>query len=76
MKPEIEIIRKKCADARKAWRTTNCYGKAFTLAEYADFMDEPGNRLNCENCPANDGMDGRLPCGQQNCWVDIHCEER
>ena len=75
METEIERIRKRCANVRKAWRTTNCYGQVFTLAEYEAFMSEPGNRLNCERCPKNDDMDGRLPCGQQNCWVDIHCRD-
>lgn len=40
---------------------------------YIEFMYNPDNIGNCENCPANDGFEG-LPCGQQNCWVRIHVE--
>ena len=31
----------------------------------------------CAVCPENRGFDdwqGRLPCGQQNCWAEIHKE--
>lgn len=44
--------------------------------EYLDFMYNPKNSYNCDKCPENsgfDGWEGKLPCGQQNCWVDCHC---
>ena len=47
------------------------YGKY--KVEYRRWMQNPENSHNCENCPENSGYDG-LPCGQQNCWVDLHCE--
>lgn len=49
--------------------------KAFE--EYVCFMYNPGNSHKCEECPENHGCSswqGNLPCGQQHCWVDCHCE--
>lgn len=46
------------------------------MSEYVDFMFDKKNEFNCENCPENQGFDdweGKLPCGQQNCWVSCHC---
>lgn len=40
--------------------------------EYKRFMFDPANSLNCEACPENHTGKYR-GCGQQNCWVDIHC---
>ena len=45
--------------------------------EYIRFMCDPQNICRCDRCPENRDMDGwqrRLPCGQQNCWVEVHCE--
>lgn len=47
------------------------------MTDYGQFMHNPDNVHNCEHCPANaefDGWQDRLPCGQQHCWVAIHCE--
>ena len=44
--------------------------------EYIKFMCNPKNSHNCDKCPENknsDSWQGKLPCGQQNCWVDCHC---
>lgn len=45
--------------------------------EYLDFMYTPGNVGKCKGCPENRGEDGHEanghPCGQQNCWVAVHC---
>lgn len=44
--------------------------------EYIKFMYNPKNSYNCDECPENinsDSWQGKLPCGQQNCWVDCHC---
>lgn len=43
---------------------------------YIKFMCNPENSHNCFDCPENqnfDSWEGKLPCGQQNCWVDCHC---
>ena len=42
---------------------------------YCEFMGNPDNEGDCEHCPH--GLDGYRPrpCGQQNCWVTIHCKE-
>ena len=43
--------------------------------EYIKFMYNPSNSHNCDGCPENknsDNWEGKLPCGQQNCWVDCH----
>ena len=46
------------------------------LNQYKEFMETPCNSYNCKNCPANEGrnhsIEQVLPCGQFNCWVDIH----
>lgn len=44
--------------------------------EYIKFMCNPKNSHNCDSCPENknsDSWQGKLLCGQQNCWVDCHC---
>lgn len=46
------------------------------IEEYKKFMFNPENSRNCKNCPENAEMtdwQGRLPCGQPHCWVDVHC---
>jgi hypothetical protein len=43
---------------------------------YIRFMYDESNIGNCSQCPENrddDGWQNRLPCGQQNCWVECHC---
>lgn len=45
---------------------------------YTEFMYNPENSYNCDECPENleltyEQRNGALPCGQQNCWVDCHC---
>lgn len=48
-----------------------------TREEYVNFMYNEDNEYNCTECPENDPDrvfgSGRLPCGQQNCWVTCHC---
>lgn len=51
----------------------NRFGKRFTKEEYMTFMYTTENEYNCMQCPHNDGFEGDLPCGQQNCWVTVHC---
>jgi len=43
---------------------------------YVTFMCNKDNEFNCQNCPENNGSTGKLPCGQQNCWVTCHCKEQ
>jgi hypothetical protein len=42
---------------------------------YMNFMYNVSNSHNCSECPENKEMQSKLPCGQQNCWVDCHCKE-
>jgi hypothetical protein len=46
---------------------------------YKRFMCDPNNTLRCAECPANvgaeDGFTRQYPCGQQNCWVECHCND-
>lgn len=45
--------------------------------EYIAFMYNPDNICKCDNCPENRGFSswgGNMPCGQQNCWVQVHCD--
>lgn len=42
------------------------------------WLVDPDNEENCEECPYNDGYDSfqhRKPCGQWNCWVTILYKE-
>lgn len=50
------------------------FGAEFTHAEASEFLFNPCNSMNCVKCPENRGMDENLPCGQQDCLVDVHCE--
>lgn len=47
------------------------------IKAYLDFMYNRENIGKCAECPENRGGDGHEanghPCGQQNCWVLIHC---
>lgn len=46
-----------------------------TKENYSKFMSNKENIYNCENCPMNEGFENVLPCGQYNCWVEIHCND-
>ena len=41
---------------------------------YRCWIGNPDNSMRCDECPH--GKDGfyDLPCGQQNCWVDMTCK--
>lgn len=42
------------------------------IQQYKAFVYNEANIHNCENCPhRNDTQDG---CGQQHCWVEVHCQ--
>lgn len=49
--------------------------KKMSTKEVVNFLCTEENIENCEACPYNDGFSGRYPCGQQHCWVAIHCEK-
>lgn len=51
-------------------------GKEIPLKGYLAFMYNEKNIGRCELCPENIGDTRRLPCGQQNCWVRCHIEQR
>ena len=47
--------------------------------DYMRFMNNRFNEFKCDRCPANEGMESTscnrcYPCGQQSCWVTVHCE--
>lgn len=47
-----------------------------TDTEIKKFLADAANVDNCTACPFNDGFDDfqhRKPCGQWNCWVEVHC---
>lgn len=47
-----------------------------TDKEIKKFLADTANVDNCEACPYNEGSDSfqnRKPCGQWNCWVEVHC---
>lgn len=48
--------------------------KKWEAQEYRQFIFNPENSMNCDECPANRNADSwpgyTLPCGQQCCWVD------
>lgn len=48
------------------------------IKDYVEFMYNPDNAYKCSKCPENSGHQigwgGSIgPCGQQHCWVDVHC---
>lgn len=44
------------------------------VKSYKDFMYNVENICNCAECPANEEMcNCKHPCGQQYCWVEVHC---
>lgn len=48
------------------------YGQALSQMCYIGTFDSNCQEGDCNNCPYNDGQfagDGKLPCGQQNCWL-------
>lgn len=54
--------------------------KDFTTEEYFEFMYNPANKFKCDSCPDNRGYSYGWnanvgPCGQQNCWVTMHCKQ-
>ena len=50
------------------------------IKDYQDFMYDPENIERCDCCPENRGFSSwpghRLPCGQDNCWVVVHCKSQ
>ena len=43
---------------------------------YVDFMCNIENAHKCDRCPENhnfNSYNAENPCGQQNCWVVVHC---
>lgn len=41
-----------------------------------EFLYNPDNSMNCYECPRNQGQTGDCyPCGQYNCWVDVHTQQ-
>lgn len=51
-----------------------------TVRKVQEFLYNEDNIKNCSECPMNFGMEegsSRIagPCGQQNCWVEIHCND-
>lgn len=49
------------------------------INNYKAFMYDKNNIHKCSGCPenkemSNDASGNRLPCGQYNCWVAIHCK--
>lgn len=46
-----------------------------TIKEVRDFLYNPDNIQNCENCPYNEDISSNNtdnPCGQYHCWVEVH----
>lgn len=45
--------------------------------EYIEFMYNPKNQKNCDECPENSNFKGvnQLPCGQYHCWVTCHVQQ-
>ena len=51
-----------------------CGVAADKAEQYREFMFNPDNIHNCSECPERGNNCGNgLPCGQQNCWVSVHC---
>ena len=52
--------------------------KEENYAEFAElyrrWMGTQENSMQCDNCPERCNVFDWLPCGQQNCWVDMTCK--
>lgn len=59
-------------DKKIIWR---CDGTDNTLIR--QFLADADNIGNCEFCPykMTRPADGKLPCGQSNCWVELSCSD-
>ena len=43
---------------------------------YSEFMHDPDNEGECDVCPERFlNASVFVPCGQQRCWVLVHCEQ-
>lgn len=51
----------------------NYYKGNENLHKYNEFMHNPDNIGNCSACPESNCGEH---CGQQNCWVSVHCQEK
>ena len=53
-------------------------GETMPYEQYLAYMSNPSHICECENCPENrgrgDDRNNYRECGQQNCWVRLHCE--
>lgn len=75
IRKDMEMRRERMRNLRSnSHYCTNVFGEEFTHAEAGEFLFNSCNSMNCTKCPENRGMDGNFPCGQQNCWVDVHCD--
>ena len=46
-----------------------------TNDDIINFLYNEENIHNCDECPYNEDMENySYPCGQQSCWVQVHCE--
>lgn len=61
----------------KEWEEFSKIASAEEFAKATSkFYYDISNRFNCENCPYGlepYGSRNDRPCGQQNCWVSVHC---
>lgn len=54
----------------------NAWANESKIKAYREFMDNPDNIRNCDECPEKmerPSWEMPLPCGQQHCWVECHC---
>ena len=67
-------------DNRKFWDSLYSANYAEYKKAYLDFMYNMDNCMKCKKCPENRsysvdcGTGSVGPCGQQNCWVKVHCK--
>lgn len=46
------------------------------IVKLNNFLYNEENIYNCENCVFNiDNKGNNLPCGQQHCHVEVHCNQ-
>lgn len=57
------------------WNALKLKNRGKYFDEYSKFMGNRKNKRKCSNCPENEGLDSELPCGKQQCLVEVNCED-
>ena len=57
------------------WNALKVINRGKHFDEYSKFMGNHDNKRNCSNRQEKDGFNSELPCGKQQCLVEVNCED-